>query len=550
MDCGHSALDYAFINGSVITMNDANEIVAAAGVRGNRIACVGTADEVLRCAGSRTEIIDLSGRSLIPGLIDTHFHPILSGLFGTTPDASIINTGYEQCKSVADILKLVREAVKTRRPGDWISMMGYDQNRLLEKRHVTLSELDEAAPDNPEQCMRTCGHICVYNSKAYETIGVFEPADALKYPKNEIVVEAEKLTGLTKDHTHFLLWSKVDYPEEAQIEAAMRANDVLLQNGITSIHDPGEFDAPSFRIMQRLCRERKFKPREYMMLHSVCGKPVSKLAVERFLSLGLLTGIGDAFFRVGSCKFMIDGGTSGPSCATREPYDHDPDMPGILGWERDEVAAYLQWIHDSGCQATAHAVGDLAVEFMVEGYEKALAKNPRKDARHRIEHCSIVDADLIERIASLDLCPSMNPGFIAWNGANYEKYFGNRMEFFTALRGMIDAGIRASIGSDAPSGPAESAMILDAAVNRIDRTCGKIVDRTQAVSLMEALRLYTINGAYASFEEKEKGSIENGKLADLVILSADTVMLSPDRIPDLKVDLTMIDGIVEYKRKI
>ena len=548
MDFEFSHLDYAFINGKVITMDWADTIVQAAGVCGDRIACAGSNEEILECADDRTTIIDLMGRSLTPGLIDTHFHPILNGLIGKTEDSYIIDTGYENCRSITDILSLVKKAAQKRKPGNWISMMGYDQNRIDEKRHVTLEELNEAAPDNPVQCMRTCGHMCVYNSKALETIGVFQPGDAVKYPKNEIVVENGKLTGLVKDHTHFLLWSKVDYPEDAQIAAAMRSNEILIENGITSIHDPGEFDAPSFRVMQRLCRERRFKPREYMMVHSICGKPVSKLAVDRFISLGLLTGIGDAYFRAGSCKFMIDGGTSGPSCAMRKPYDHDPDMPGILGWEREEVADYIKMIHDAGCQVTAHAIGDLAIEFMIEGYEKALAANPRKDARHRIEHCTLVDPDLIERISKLGICPSTNPGFIAWNGANYNKYFGNRMRYFTALRSMIDKGIKVSIGSDAPSGPTGSAAVLDACVNRTDRTCGELIDQSESVSLMEALRLYTINGAYASFEEDIKGSIEPGKLADLVVFSEDVTELPTEKIIDLKADITMIDGAIVYQR--
>lgn len=548
MDFEFSHLDYAFINGKIITMDWADTIAQAVGICGNRIACVGTNEEILECADECTVVIDLSGRSLTPGLIDTHFHPILNGLLGKTEDSYIIDTSYDNCRSIKDILSLVKKAAQKRKPGNWISMMGYDQNRIEEKRHITLEELDEAAPDHPVQCMRTCGHICVYNSKALESIGVYRAEDAAKYPQNEIVVEDGKLSGLVKDHTHFLLWSKVDYPEDAQIAAALRSNDILLENGITSIHDPGEFDAPSVRVMQHLCKERRFKPREYMMLHSICGKPISKLAVDRFISLGLLTGIGDAFFRMGSCKFMIDGGTSGPSCAMRRPYDHDPAMPGILGWGREEVADYIKMIHDAGCQVTAHAIGDLAIEFMVEGYEKALAANPRRDSRHRIEHCTLVDADLIERIAKLGVCPSTNPGFIAWNGANYTKYFGDRMRYFTALRSMIDAGIKVSIGSDAPSGPTGSAAILDACVNRTDRTSGKPADQNEKITLMEALRLYTINGAYASFEEEIKGSIEPGKLADLAVFSGDVTDLPSDRIMDLKIDITMIDGDIVYQR--
>lgn len=541
-----SYIDFAFINGTVITVNERDDIVEAVGVKGNRIVFVGNNQELLSLIDDKTKTIDLKGRSLIPGFIDCHYHPILNGFFGSTEAAAIIDTSFDNCPSIEDILNLVKKAVKTRSPGAWISMMGYDQNSVLEKRHITREELDDAAPNNPVQCMRTCGHICIYNSLALKEIGVETAEDVKKYPKNEIVVKNGQLTGMVKDHTHFLLWSKVDYTEEQQIGAALKSNDLLLENGITSVHDAGELDAPSYKIMQRLCKERRFKPREYMMLHSIFGKPFSLADNDHFMALGLETGLGDQYFRIGSSKFMIDGGSGGPSAATREPYSHKPDMPYILGWERQETAEYIKRINDAGCQATAHAVGDLAVEFMVEGYEKAFATNPRPELRHRIEHTAIVDEDLVKRMAKLNLSPNCNPGFIAWNGRNYEKFYGERMKYFMALRTMIDAGVNVCIGSDAPSGPIKSMEILDACVNRVDRVTDEAMDQTQCVEVLEALRLCTLNGAIASFEEDIKGSIELGKLADLVILSHDILAWPKENIRQVQVELTMVDGIIEY----
>lgn len=543
--------DIAFYNGSVITVNGAGDIAEAAGVKGDRIIFAGTEAGLEKITDRNTRLIDLKGRCLTPGLIDTHYHPILNGFFGSDEDAPIIYTGYDNCPSIKDILELVRKAAAKRGPGAWISMMGYDQNRIDEKRHITIEELDAAAPENPVQCMRTCGHVCVYNSKALAAVGVTRPEDAQRFPQDEIVVENGRLTGMVKDHTHFHLWSKVLYTEEQQTAAAMKSNDLLLRNGITSVHDAGECGRSSYKIMQALCRggkNRKFRPRQYMMLHSIFGKPESLAENGRFLELGFETGLGDEFFRVGSCKFMIDGGTSGPSCATRAPYSHDPEMPGILGWTRQETAAYIRRIHDGGCQATAHAAGDLAVEFMVEGYEAAFRENPRPGARHRIEHCALSDPDLIRRMAEMNICPSCNPGFIAWNGRNYTMFYGERMKYFMALRSMIDAGVRVSIGSDAPSGPVESPAVLDACVNRTDRVTGEATDPFQAVSVREALRLYTINGAYSSYEEDIKGSIEPGKLADLTVWSEDLLTMPKERIREVKVDLTMIGGVIEYLR--
>jgi predicted amidohydrolase YtcJ len=547
MSFDYSYVDIAFKNGTVITINKNDEIAEAVGIKGNKIVFVGSNIELEKILDKETKVIDLNGKTLIPGFIDTHYHPILKGLFGDDEDSPIINTSLDNCKSIVDILMLVKKAASKRKPGEWISMMGYDQNNIFERRHITIEELDLASPRNPVQCMRACGHICIYNSMALQSIGVYCADDAKKYSENEIVIENGKLTGMVKDHTHFLIWSKVKYTEEQQIFAAMKSNDLLIRNGITSVHDAGEFSTLSYNIMQTLCKSREFKPREYMLIHNVFGKRFALEDNAHFLSLGLKTGIGDEYFRLGSCKFMIDGGTSGPSCATRDPYSHDPELAGIIGWSREETKEYIKIINDAGCQATAHAVGDLAVEYMVEGYEFAFKTNPRSEARHRIEHCAIVDQDLIERMAKLNICPSTNPGFIAWNGSNYTKYYSERMKYFIALRSMIDAGVMVSIGSDSPSGPIEPISVIDAAVNRIDRVTNEQTDIKQGISFLEAIKLYTINGAYSSYEENIKGSIEVGKLADIVILSTDVLKLKKENIRDLKVEMTMIDGIIEYK---
>jgi len=548
MKFDRSYIDTAFINGAVITINEKDDIEEAVGVKNNKIVFVGDSIELLSLTDENTKIFDLKGKTLTPGFIDCHYHPILNGFFGDDEDASIIDTSYNNCPSIENILELVRKAAKKRGPGAWISMMGYDQNSILEKRHISLEELDAAAPENPVQCMRTCGHISIYNSLALKEIGVNNAKDVDKYPINEIVVKDGQLTGMVKDHTHFLLWSKVKYTEEQQVEAALKSSQLLLKNGITSVHDAGELDAPSYKIMQRLCKEREFKPREYMMLHSIFGKPFSLADNEHFMALGLETGLGDQYFRIGSSKFMIDGGSGGPSAATREPYSHDPDMPYILGWTKEEVAEYIKKINDAGCQATAHAVGDLAIEFMVEGYEKAFAKNPRPELRHRIEHTAIVDEDLVKRMAKLNLSPNCNPGFIAWNGRNYLKFYGERMRYFMALRTMIDEGVSVCIGSDAPSGPINSIEILDACVNRVDRITNEVMDQTQCIEVLDAVRLCTINGAIASREEEIKGSIEVGKLADLVVLSHDILSWPKERILEIQVELTMLDGAIEYIR--
>lgn len=538
----------AFKNGKIITVNAKDEICQALAIKDNKIVFTGSDEDLAQVISEKTEVIDLKGRTLMPGIIDSHFHPILAGLLGTEPDSAMIDTFYAHCKSLAEMFDILRLAVSQKEPGEWVSMMGYEPLLLPEQRHPTLEELDEIAPENPVHCMHGGGHICLYNSKALEYLDVYNPEDAKNYPQDEVEVVDGKLTGMVRGHTHFKLWGMVNYTEDQQAKAAMKSHGMALRHGITSIHDAGECDKPSYHIMQKLCRRGTFKIRSYMMLHSIFGKPFSKEDNARFMALGFMTGLGDEHFRIGSSKFMIDGGSGGPSCATREPYTHDPSLPRERGWEREEVADYIKEINGAECQATAHAIGDLAVEFMVEGYEKAFADNPRPDLRHRIEHCTLSDQDLIDRMARMNICPSVNPGMLTTIGANYARFYGERMKYLIALRSMLDAGIKVSLASDYPSGPI-GIHTLDGAVNRYNRSNAVQLDRTQCISVLEAVRCATLHGAYSSFEEHIKGSLEPGKLADMIVLSEDITTYPKERLNEVQVDLTLIDGKVEFQRK-
>lgn len=550
MSSDHSYLDIAFRNGNVITVNANDDEAQAVGVKSNKIAFVGSNEALHELLDLHTKVYDLDGRTLMPGINDSHFHPILNGMLGTELDSAILDTTPKHCSSLAEMLELIRQTAKIKKPGQWISMMGYEPLLFPEGRHPTLEELDAAAPNNPVHCMHGGGHICMYNSKALEYLGVYSPSDAVKYPADEVEVCAGKLTGMVRGHTHFWLWGQVDYTEEQQKRAAMKSHKQLLEAGITSVGDMGECGKSSYHIMQKLCRDGEFKVRVYMALHSIFGKSYSLADNQHWLDLGFMTGLGDEHFRVGPCKFMIDGGSGGPSCATREPYSHDPSMVRERGWERDETARYIKTINDAECQVTAHAIGDLAIEFMVEGYEKVFAENPEKvrHLRHRIEHCTIVDQDLIDRMARMNICPSVNAGLVAMLGENFTKFYGQRNRYLGALKSMLKAGIKCSLHSDAPSGPV-GLKCIDGCVNRYDKIKNVQCDRTQAVTVLEAIRCATLNGAYGSFEEKIKGSIEVGKLADMIVLSDNILKIDPMNIADLNVDLTMIDGIVEYERR-
>ena len=552
MNFDFSYLDIAFKNGSVITVNAKDEIAQAVGVKGNKIVFVGTNEEIDQLIDEKTQVIDLKGRTLMPGLNDSHYHPILNGMIGTDLDSAMVDTGFAQAKDIPSVLAILKAVTDTKAPGKWVSSMGFEATLLKEQRYPTLEELDAVAPNNPLQAITCNGHNAIYNSKALEYLKVYTAEDAKKYPEGEVVVADGKLTGEVRGHTHFWLWGQVEYTEPQQRKAAMKSQKQCLELGITSVGDMGECDAPSYHIMQKMCRDGDFKIRSYMALHSIFGKHYSLEDNEHWMKLGFVTGLGDEHFRVGPCKFMIDGGSGGPTCYTREPYSHDPSAPSERGWEREETWDYIKKVDDAECQCTAHAMGDGAIEFMVEGYEKAFEACEDKEAfkarRHRIEHCMLVDQDLIDRMAKMNICPSVNAGLQIRNGKNLARFYGPKREkFLGALKSMMEAGVVCSLHSDAPSGPVGFEMI-DGAVNRYDLRQGYQCDMSQAVTVLQAIRCCTYNAAYQSYEEKIKGSIEVGKLADLIICDRDILAMDTHELHNVKVDLTMIDGKVEYQR--
>ena len=552
MNFDFSYLDIAFKNGSVITVNAQDEIAQAVGVKGNKIVFVGSNEDIDQLIDEKTQVIDLKGRTLMPGINDSHYHPILNGMIGTELDSAMVDTGFARAKDIPALLAILKAVTDTKAPGKWVSSMGFEATLLKEQRYPTLEELDAIAPNNPLQAITCNGHNAIYNSKALEYLKVYTAEDAKKYPEGEVVVADGKLTGEVRGHTHFWLWGQVEYTEPQQRKAAMKSQKQCLELGITSVGDMGECDAPSYHIMQKMCRDGDFKIRSYMALHSIFGKHYSLEDNEHWMKLGFVTGLGDEHFRVGPCKFMIDGGSGGPTCYTREPYSHDPSAPSERGWEREETWDYIKKVDDAECQCTAHAMGDGAIEFMVEGYEKAYEACEDKEAfkarRHRIEHCMLVDQDLIDRMAKMNICPSVNAGLQIRNGKNLARFYGPKREkFLGALKSMMEAGVACSLHSDAPSGPVGFEMI-DGAVNRYDLRQGYQCDMSQAVTVLQAIRCCTYNAAYQSYEEKIKGSIEVGKLADLIICDRDILAMDTHELHNVKVDLTMIDGKVEYQR--
>ena len=532
--------DIIIKNGKVLTVNQTNDIVEAVAIRGDKILAVGSNADVDAYLGEGTRVIDAAGKTVLPGFIDAHIHV---GMFGLL-DHGVIDVAYPKVKSIVDIQALIRADAAKKKPGEWIKLNGYDHNKLEEKRHPTKEELDAAAPNNPVQLTRCCAHMGVYNTLALEKAGV-KSAD--QYAPDEVVLNEDgSLHGLLKETAHMDTSTKVEYSNEELVNGYANADQLLLSLGVTSAHDAGAYGAVSTRALQDACLSGAVKTRINAMIFDMFGKQSGIKYIDSFLATGIHSGCGNEHFRVGPVKIMLDGSSSGPSSAVIDGYTHEPDNHGIQVWTQEEADEMVMKAHLAGYQMTAHAVGDKAVTIMVNAIEKALAACPRPNHRHRIEHCGITNPELIERIAKLGIVPISNPAFISINASDYNRYYGSRVDYMFAMKSYLDKGIITAIGSDAPITYPNPMNSLFGALNRMDQKTRDLCGEMQKVNVLEAVRMFTYNGAYASFEENIKGSLEPGKLADVVVLDQDLLTYPVEKVQDVKVRYTLVGGEVAY----
>lgn len=533
--------DIILKNGVVITVDSQDSICEAAAVKGNRIVYTGDNKGAEMWCGSDTKVIDLNGRTLLPGFIDSHMH---LGMTGQNA-AVIIDCNSNDVTTIKDIQEKIRQAAAATPKGSWIKATGYEQSKLAEGRHPTRDELDEAAPDHPVQLTRCCLHMGVYNTPALEAGGITGPE--MFAPGEVVVDENGRMTGLLKETACTYMWDKVIYTKEEYMNSFKAANDMLLSYGVTSMHDGSFYGEETIGLYQEACEKGLIKVRMYNLLYHAYGKAKTIEWINSFISTGIRGGLGNEHFRLGHVKILIDGSTSGPSCATTEPYSHDPLLKGIQLYTQEEADDIIIRAHNAGFNVSAHAVGDAAVNVILTSIERAVKQNPRP-CRHRIEHCGIINDDLLKRIKKAGIVPVPNPGFFNENAEIYVKYYGDRVNHMFPLKSYVDNGIIAALGSDSPVINANPMIGIYGAVTRTDKCSGTAAGAGQCIGIMDAIRMYTYNGAYASLEENIKGSLEPGKLADMVILSENILKTPVEKIKSIKVDMTILDGEIVYER--
>lgn len=535
---GPMAADKVFLNGQVVPVDARDAVAEAVAVRGNKILAVGTNKDIREHIGEHTEVFDLSGKSLLPGIIDAHMHVSLYGAakFG-------IDCKEPHIESIRDLLADIRRSAEQAPRGEWVRAWGFNNTKVSEQRYPTRWELDEVSAEHPILVIRTDGHISIANSKALELANIDENTpdpEGGRIERDQSGVP----TGVLIEAAHMNVMEYAKYSEQELQKALAAASKDLVAAGITSLHDAGGFGAYNLRALQKAVQSGDVKVRIYALICALTG---AQELVEQVLDSGIVTGIGDEKYKIGPVKLFTDGSSSGPTIATREPYTSDPDNYGILYYEQDQLNEVLGEAHRRGFQITAHAQGDRAIEMVIDCIESALDDNPRGDHRHRIEHAGLTMPDLLERMKQLGIIPIPNPAFFYEFGDGYLENYGERVNHMYPARNFIDAGIPAACGSDSPVTDYNPLLGIRAAVNRRSQS-GNHVGENQRVSVTEAIRLFTYNGAHASFEENIKGSIEVGKLADLVVLSEPILEVAQERIKDLEVEMTLIDGEVVFRK--
>lgn len=531
-----TSAEIIFVNGEVVTVNASDDILQAVAVQQNRIVAVGTNYEVLQFRGPKTRVVDLKGKTLMPGIIDAHVHMLI---YGTNKLGVDCKNGV---RSIEDIVGRLHQRAALTPSGEWIRGWGYNDAKLLEKRHPTRWDLDRVSTTHPIIVVRTCAHISAVNSKALEVLGITRHTPDPDGGRIERDERGEP-TGVLKETAHMAAFEVAKYSRKEILTALQMADEDFVRNGITSIHEAGGYGPDQLRIIYEAVRDRLVRVRVYAMLGSLNR---SEDVVEKMIQAGLITGIGDERFRLGPAKIFLDGSSSGPTCATRQPYTSNRMDYGILYFSQEQVDEILGAAHRLGFQITAHAVGDRAVEMMINCVEKALAHHPRSNHRHRIEHAGMVPPDLLKRMKAIGVIPVANPAFFFEFGEGYQVNYGDRVKYMFPMADYVREGMVAATGSDSPITAVDPMRGLYCAVTRLTEN-GSAIGPEQRVSRLQAVRAFTWSGAYASFEETTKGSLEPGKRADLVVLNGSLMTCHESEILSLSPVMTMIDGQIAYE---
>jgi predicted amidohydrolase YtcJ len=519
--------DLVVLNAQVYTVDQALPRAEAFAVRNGRFVAVGSTADVRNLASARTRVIDAQRATVTPGFIDTHCH--VSGV----NELYSVNANVRR---VRELLGNLRQKADKTPSGQWVSAVMFDDTKL--DVPLTRQHLDEVSREHPIVVGHRGGHTSWYNSKAFELAGVTKNTPDPDHGRFFRDAQGD-LTGRVAELARNV-FSKVGTREtftpEQQRERARNGmrhiSELLTAAGLTSVHDAG---ADRDRIVAYEDARANGELR-----HRACFLVRGNATFAGFKAAGIHYGFGDDWIRVGGVKYGADGSASERTMRMSTPYVGTNDY-GILTMTQAEIDEAVEDAHRHNFRVAIHANGDVTIDMVLQAYERVLAKFPRPDTRNRIEHCSLVNPDLLRRIKALGVIPTPFWTYAHYHGEKWKEYGPEKMQWMFAHKSFLETGIPVPGASDYGPGPFEPLMAIQSMVTRKDYN-GNVWGPRQRVTVDEALTIATVNGAFASHEEHVKGSISAGKLADFVMLERDPHDVDPDTIKDIKVIRTVVGG--------
>jgi hypothetical protein len=537
--------DLILYNGKIRTFAPETPTCEALACAGSRIVALGQSDAIHRLAGAATQEIDLKGRTAIPGLTDTHVHLSEKG----TAEKELVDCRdfYTETRSIADVLERLSQAATSAPKGSWIVAHGSPMQdfRLKDKKFPDRHDLDRAAPDNPVS-ISFGAHITIGNSRALAAAKINRDTPDPAGGHIHRDPQTGEPTGELHERAQLIL--KKVAPEFNYLElkdGIVFALNQCLERGVTTVHDIVRSGEP-VRAYQEIYKEGRMHARVSILPRVIESMIESKSLIE----LGLITGFGNEWLRVGGVKMSIDGGITGRNACFYDPYEDDEHNYGIIRIQQDELNHTVQKCHDAGLRCCVHAIGDRAFDMALTAYENAIEKSPRKDHRHRIEHMGnwLATEERMQRMvrSGIVAIPNIAIGYYVGDAildCVGEKRLTKAFPFRTLLKnGVIIAG-----GSDSPGyWPVDPLRDIAACVSRKMRW-GEVWVPEERINLNEAFAMHTTTASWVGFEENIKGTLQVGKLADVAVLAEDPFQMQPERIKDLKVEMTLVGGEVKYR---
>ncbi len=526
----------AFINGKVYTVNENQPTAQAVVVEQNKIIFVGSNEDAKKFIDPSTNVIDLKGKLMLPGFIDNHVHFITGGFYLLGIDLRPANSTNE--------FKQILKNYAQKNPGKWITGGYWDHEKWEVKDLPTKGMIDEVVSNQPVFVDRLDGHMGVANSFALKLAGITKDTQS---PDGGLIVKdpiTGEPTGVLKDNAMYLITKHIPDPtSEENYDALIAALDEAKKLGITSVQDITYGDA--------LDAFEKAKSEGKLTCRIFTRWPISDY--QSLVEKNIKIGYGDDYIKMGSLKAFADGSLGSSTAWFFDRYDQDTLTTG-LAMDIISDGSMEKWCSDAdknGLQLSVHAIGDKANSYMLDLYEKIINENPKWDRRFRLEHAQHVRFEDVKRFAELGVIASVQPYHCIDDGVWAEKRIGpERIKYTYPFKSFLDAGVKLCFGTDWYVAPLNPLLGLYAAVTR--RTLddknpdGWIPE--QKISIEDAIKCYTLNSAYASFEENIKGSIEAGKLADLIVLSDDILTIDPVKIKDAQVEMTVFDGKIIYSK--